>query len=162
MISESLRPAVANHNETALYNLAVASTMTGLAFSNTRLGLAHAMAHPLGAYAGIHHGLANAILLPYVAEFNLIGAPRRYAEVARAMGEPARDATMMELARDAVRAIRALASDLGLDAALHDLGVTEDLLPALVEDTIKSGNVLINPRRASREDVLHLFRMALG
>jgi alcohol dehydrogenase class IV len=162
MVSEALRPAVANHDEVALYNLAVASTMIGLAFSNTRLGLVHAMAHPLGAHAHIHHGLANAILLPYVTEFNLIGAAPRYAQIAQAMGEPARDAPVMEGAQDAVRAIRALASDVGLDVPLRRLGVTEEMLPALVEDTMKSGNVQINPRQASRQDVLRLFERALG
>ena len=107
MISGALRPAVAHHDESALYTLAVASTMAGLAFSNTRLGLVHAMAHPLSAHARIHHGLANAILLPYVTEFNLIGAAPRYAQVAQAMGEAAYDVPVMEQARDAVRAIRA-------------------------------------------------------
>ncbi len=162
LISRWLRPAVANGNLEAASYMVLASTIAGIGFSNTRLTIVHAMSHPVSGFYNVPHGVANAILLPYVMEFNLIGNAERFADVARAMGEDTFGLTAMEAARLAVKAVRDLSRDVGIPESLRAYGVTEEHLAEMVEDTLKSGNVPVNPVRVSREQVAEIFRRAMA
>jgi len=162
MISQWLRPAVANANLEAMSHMVLASTIAGMGFANTRVTIVHSMSHPVSGFYGVPHGVANAILLPYIMEFNLIGNPQRFADVAGAMGEDTSGLTTMEAARLSVEAVRELSRDVGIPETFKPYGVTDEHLDAMVEDTFKSGNVPINPVRVNRQQVRELYLRAIG
>src|SRR5450756_667383 len=162
MISEWLRPAVANQNLEAMSNMVLASTIAGMGFANTRVTIVHSMSHPVSGFYGVPHGVANAVLLPYVMDFNLIGNPQRFADIAEAMGEDTLGLTTMEAARLAPKAVRELSKDVGIPETFKDLGVTYEHLDAMIEDTFKSGNISINPVKVTREAVERIYREAIG
>lgn len=161
MISQWLRPAVANANLEAMAHMVLASAIAGMGFANTRLTIVHAMSHPISGFYGVPHGVANAVLLPYVMEFNLIGNAQRFADVARAMGEDTFGLTAMEAARLSVKAVRELNRDVGIPETFGSHGVTREHLEAMVEDTFKSGNVPLNPVRVSHADVVAIYEHAI-
>jgi alcohol dehydrogenase class IV len=161
IISRWLRPAVANANMEAMSHMVLASTMAGMGFGNTGLTLVHAMSHPVGAHHGVPHGVANAVLLPYVMEFNLIGAPERFAEVARAMGEDTLGLTVREAAKLSVKAVKELARDIGIPESFKSYGMTEEHVEAMVRDSLLSPNIPRNPVRVTREDIAAIFRRAM-
>lgn len=162
LISENLRKGVANRaNIQAMSNLAIASTIVAAAFSYTRLGNAHAMAHPLGGFYGIPHGIANAILLPHVMAFNSLACPEKMARLAEAMGVDVSGLSPMDGARAAVDSVVRLMTDVGIVETLSTLGVKEEDIPAMAADAMKSGNVLVNPRQTTIEDIIMLYRAAL-
>jgi alcohol dehydrogenase class IV len=138
----------------------LASTMAAMAFTRTRLGNVHAMSHPLGAHFDVPHGVANAILLPYVMEWNLLACLETYPVVASALGEPAGDASTRAAAEAAVEAVRALARDVQIPPRLRDVGVLREGIPAMTDDAMKSGNVLVNPRFTTAADIAALFETA--
>lgn len=162
MIGKYLRPAVANGNLEAMANMVLASAIAGMAFTNTRLTIVHAMSHPVSAHAGTPHGIANAILLPYVMEYNLIGAADRFADVAGALGEDVTGLTAMQGAELAVEAVRRLMIDVGIPLTLKAVGVSAELISVMADDSLKSGNVPLNPRRVTRQDIVEVFERALG
>lgn len=158
LISDNLRISIADANNTeAMANMQLAANMAGMAFTNTRLGIVHAIALPPSALFHVPHGIANAILLPYGMEFNLIGNPAKFADIAYAMGEDIDGLTAMEAAKLSVDAIRDLAIDIGAPQTLGSVGVTEDAMPKMVEDGMKSGHLAVNPRQVSAEDVTRIF-----
>lgn len=161
LVGRALRPAYATGALPARTEMLLASTMAAMAFTRTRLGNVHAMSHPLGAHFDIPHGLANAVLLPHVMAWNLIACLETYPRLAEALGEPVAGLPPREAAEAAVAAVRRLNRDLGIPERLRDLGVTADAIPAMADDAMKSGNVLVNPRRTRREDIVHLFEVAL-
>lgn len=165
LISENLIPAVLNgSNISARYHMMLASLLAGLAFRDTLLGLVHALAMPLGGGRfNISHGRVNAILLPYVMEYNVMSNPRRFAEVAAAMGEKVDGLSVRDAAMLAVEAVKRLKDDIGLTDRLSDYGITRDDLPGIAEDAIKnqSANVVRNPRVCSVEDICQVCLKAL-
>ncbi len=162
MIGEWLRPAVANGNLEAISHMVLASTIAGMGFANTRVTIVHAMSHPVSGFYGVPHGVANAILLPYVMDYNLIGNPHRFADVAKALGVDTFGMTAMEAAHESVRAVRELGQDVGIPETFERYGVTEEHLDAMVEDTFKSGNVPVNPVRVTRDAVIRIYRQSMG
>jgi alcohol dehydrogenase len=162
LIGRHLRTAVARGGDReARYGMMLASTMAGMAMNPTRLGLAHALAMPLGSWGlRIPHGYAIAITLPVVMEFNHQARPERYAEVARALGEPVEGLPVAEAAARSFAAVRRLARDIGIPGGLGELGLREEHLEAVAAEAIKSGNVAVNPRRASVEDLKHILEEA--
>ena len=162
LISANLRQAVANsQNLKAVGNMLLAANLAGIAFGNSRLGIVHAMALPLGAFFHIPHGIANTILLPHGLEFNLIAAPQKYVEIATAMGEPLVGLSRMEAANKSIEAVRKLADDIGAPDSLKSVGVSEDKIPQMAEDAMKSSHIPANPRKITKEDVRQLYREAL-
>ena len=162
LIGENLRLACANDHETeATQNMLLASAMAGIAFSQTRLGNVHAMSHPVGAQFGVHHGLANAVLLPYVMEFNLVSRAGRFADVAEALGGDTDGLGDQEAARLAVKLARQLNEDLGIPEKLGTLGVDESGIEDLAEAAMRSANVAVNPRKTTRRDVEEIFTQAI-
>ncbi len=162
LIGRHLRTAVRSGGDRAArYGMMLASTMAGMAMNPTRLGLAHALAMPLGSWElRIPHGYAIAITLPVVMEFNHLARPERYTEVARALGEPVDDLPAPEAAARSCTAVRSLARDIGIPGGLGELGLREEHLEGVAAEAMKSGNVAVNPRRASVEDLRRILQEA--
>lgn len=160
LIGKSIRPFVADRtNEEAAENMLYGSMFAGIAFAWARLGNVHAMAHPLGGYFDVPHGVANAILLPTVLEFNALADTGRYQTIYEAIkrGEGGADFRPQIL----VDEIRSLTAALGIPKTLTEVGVTEDKIPAMAVDAMKSGNILVNPRSTTLEQIEDLYRQAL-
>lgn len=161
LISQNLRMAIADAaNAEAMANMQLAANMAGMAFTNTRLGIVHAIALPPSALFHVPHGIANSILLPYGMEFNLIGNPGKFADVAYAMGENVDGLTVMQAAMVAVDAVRELSADIGAPQSLASVGVTQDAIPKMAEDGMKSGHLAVNPRQVNIDDVVRIFNDA--
>mgnify|MGYP003967112807 FL=1 len=162
LVGDNVRLACANDYEMeATQNMLIASTLAGLAFSQTRLGNVHAMSHPVGARFAVHHGLANAILLPYVMEFNLQTRPEKFATIADALGADTEGLDLYEAARLAVDAVRELNEDLGIPEKLGSLGVKRTAIRAMSQAAMQSGNVAVNPRKTRQEDLEEIFKQAI-
>jgi alcohol dehydrogenase class IV len=163
LIGKHLRRAVQNGNDReSRYAMLLASTMAGMAMNPTRLGLAHALAMPLGSWSlKIPHSIAIAVTLPLVMRFNCSAAPDRFADVARALGQPVDRGSVFDAANCAVAAVASLASAIGIPKGLSECGLREHDVPAVVAEAIKSGNVPVNPRPASEEELAEILRGAL-
>lgn len=162
MIARSLRLAVVQgENKQARSDMLLASLIAAMAFNSTRLGLAHALALPLGAHFKIPHGTVNAILLPEVMQFNVIGNPVKYAEIAAIFGEKVEHLSVREAAERSVSAIRHLKQDVGITQTLSDYGLQEEHLDFIAEEAMLSGNVPVNPRRPTLEDLKAICRAAM-
>lgn len=162
MIARNLRLAVVqSDNVEARSQMLLASLIAAMAFNSTRLGLAHALALPLGSHFKIPHGVVNAILLPEVMEFNLIGNLPKFAEIAAIFGEKTEHLTEREAAERAVHAVRQLKQDIGITQTLSDYGLEEQHLDMIVDEAMTSGNVPVNPRRTTREDLKEICRKAM-
>ena len=162
LIGKYLRPFVANRtNKEAAGAMMVASNLAGVAFGVARLGNVHAMAHPLGGFFNVPHGVANAILLPHVARFNMLADTGKYKRVAELLGEDVSRLTDSEAAPLAVEAIEKLSNDVGIPKRLSEFGVTEDKIPDMAKDAMLSGNVKINPRSTTLQDIIDLYHAAL-
>ena len=156
IISKSLRGAVANTPE-GREGMALGQYVAGMGFSNVGLGIVHSMAHPLGALYDTPHGVANAIILPTVMEYNADATGEKYREIARAMGVEGVDAMSQEEYRlAAVNVVKALAEDVGIPTNLKDIVKREDipfLAQSAYEDACRPGN----PKETSVEDITKLY-----
>ncbi|MBS3977872.1 MAG: iron-containing alcohol dehydrogenase [Syntrophomonadaceae bacterium] len=162
LIGQSLRPAVAKgDNLEARYQMLLGNLLAGMAFANTRLGVVHAITSPLGGYFDVPHGTINAILLPYVMEFNLIGNLEKYAHIAEVLGENTEGLTAYQAALQAVAAIRRLSLDIGLPAGMLEFGVEEEQLPAVCAEAMKNVNIPINPRTPTLQDLIDICLRAM-
>jgi len=127
------------------------------------VGAAHALAYPLGGNYRIPHGLANALLVPHVMQFNLPAAERQFALIARNMGEPVEGLPVRWAAAAAVEAVRTLCSDIGIPPFLSELGVPESDIPMLAEAALKvTRPVENNPRKLDQEDAERIYRLAFA
>ena len=162
MISRHLPVAVENPtNAEARDGMAVAQYIAGMAFSNVGLGLVHGMAHPMGSLFDIPHGVANALLLPTVMEFNMPACLDKYPEIARAMGVNTEGMTKKEASQAAVDAVRALAVKVGIPQHLTELGITEKDIPALAEQALADVCTPGNPREVTLDDIKALYAKVL-
>ena len=162
MISRYLPVAVSDpRNPEGRNGMAVAQYVAGMAFSNVGLGLVHGMAHPLGSLFDIPHGVANAVLLPTVMEFNKPCCVEKYGKIAEAMGVNISGMTPDEAAQAAVDAVKALSARVGIPARLSDLGIKEaDVEPLslqAIEDVCTPGN----PREVALDDIRALYSSLL-
>jgi alcohol dehydrogenase len=161
MISQWLRPAVANgENIEARDAMSYAQYLAGMAFNNASLGYVHAMAHQLGGFYNLPHGVCNAVLLPHVCEFNLIACQDRYAKIAEFMGVNVEGFTETEAAFAAIDAIRELSSSIGIPSGLTELGVKTEDLAIMAENAQKDACMLTNPRKATHAQVVEIFKAA--
>lgn len=135
--------------------------MAGMAFGNGGLGLVHSMAHPLGAVFHLGHGICNAILLPYVCEFNMRKAKAEYAELSRFLFPEAAEKGDDEACLLFLNSVIALSEQIGTRVPLSSLGVTEDAIPMLAEKAMEDGNLASNPVQPTTEEVAELYRKAL-
>ena len=160
IISRSLRGAVANTAE-GREGMALGQYVAGMGFSNVGLGIVHSMAHPLGALYDTPHGVANAIILPTVMEYNAPATGEKYREIARAMGVQGVDTmTQEEYRKAAVEAVRQLSRDVGIPADLKGIVKEEDidfLAQSAMDDACRPGN----PKDPTKEDIAALYRSLL-
>ena len=157
IIAKSLRGAVANTKE-GREGMALGQYIAGMGFSNVGLGIVHSMAHALGAVYDTPHGIANAILLPTVMEFNADATGEKYREIARAMGVEGVDhMTQDEYRQAAVDAVRQLSADINIPADLKEI-VKEEDIQFLAESAVADACAPGNPKEASLEDIIGLYR----
>lgn len=162
LVADYLRQAVANGEDIeARDKMAYAEYLAGMAFNNASLGHVHAMAHQLGGFYNLPHGICNAILLPHVSRFNLIARLDRFADIAIAMGEPVGDLSKREAAEKAITSIEILSRDIGIPPNLTVLGVKKEDLPIMADNAQKDACGATNPRRPSHNDVIDIYTAAL-
>lgn len=162
LVATSLRAAVANGNDMdARDKMCYAQYLAGMAFNNASLGHVHAMAHQLGGFYDLPHGVCNAILLPHVSRFNLIAKMDRFVDIADAMGENTAGLSTRAAAELALTAIQTLSADVGIPSGLKELGVKEKDLPIMAENAQKDACGLTNPRCPTLKDVIEIYRNAL-
>lgn len=133
----------------------------GLAFGNASVALVHAMSRPLGAHFGIPHGQANAILLPWVMEYNRPACPEKFVHIAEALGCDVQGLPRKEASRLAVTTVREIYADTGLPLTLAELGIPAEALPQLAQDASQSGSVLFNPRKPTLNEIEQLYHSCL-
>ncbi len=161
LISANLRAATANGKDmTARENMALAQYVAGMAFSNVGLGCVHSMAHPLGARFDVAHGVANALLLPIVMEYNLPAAAEKYCQIAKAMGEDISGMSTEQGAKAAVEAVKKLSLDLNIPQTLREIGIPRDALAQLSKDAFADVCTGGNPREITEKDILGLYEKA--
>jgi lactaldehyde reductase len=162
MITRNLETAVKEpSNAEARNGMAVAQYIAGMAFSNVGLGAVHGMAHPLGAIFDIPHGVANALLLPIVMEFNAPAALEKYVEIAKAMGVYTKGMTNEEAAQAAVDAVKSLSKRVGIPQTLTEIGIKAEDLPRLAKAAYADVCTPGNPREVTEEILLDLYKKAL-
>jgi alcohol dehydrogenase class IV len=163
LIAENLRVACANgENVEARSNMALASLIAGVSFTNAGLGAVHGIAHPVGAQFGISHGLANGIILPYVMEYCLMANYPKFREIAIAMGEDVAGLTIRDAASYAVGAVEELKQDVGIPVALEEVGVPAEALESIVKDAVTFRLLPNSPRRLNADDLRIIVSQALG
>ena len=159
LLGGNLRAFVAcRENEQAAGAMLVGAMFAGIAFAWARLGNVHAMSHPVSALFGVAHGVANGILLPTVLEYNALADTGRYARVLYLLTGRREEHFRPQMLVDEVRV---LLTELGLPTCLSAVGVTEEVIPHMAADAMKSGNVLANPRQSVQRDLEALYRKAM-
>ena len=166
-INRYLRRAVANGNDKeAREGMCYAQYLAGMAFNNASLGHVHAMAHQLGGFYNLPHGECNAILLPYVCEYNRISSRRRFGRIAALLGELTKGKTADEASRLAISAIRTLSNDVEIPAniracaAKYGVQVSEDDIPIMTANAQKDACGLTNPRKMTDAAVAAIYKAA--
>lgn len=163
LVGQNLRLFAANpSNLHAAMAMQAACAMAGGAFTNARLGNVHAMSHPLGGHYNLPHGLANAILLPYVMRFNCLANPTKFSMIAHALGENTEGLTPREEALKSVQVVTKLLSDLGISPTLKETGAKEEGISVMAEDAVKTGLMATNPRRSTADDIKELYHQAFA
>ena len=158
MISESLVSSYENGSDLyAREELLIASLMSGIAFSQSRLGNVHAISHTFGGIFNIPHGLANATLLPYVMRYNLKACPDLFKDIAVAMGQDVSGLDSIEAGYKAIKAVSDMNASLNIPSATKELGVDLQYLDSMVNDSMRSGNVLVNPRETNSNDIRNII-----
>lgn len=167
LIRDNLAEAVEHgDNEKARINMADAALLAGIAFSNSMVGMVHALAHACGGAAHVPHGVANAILLPFGMEYNIDRAAEELAELGSilAKGEDIRDLDMKDKAMQAVRKVRDLNEELkrlcGLPLTLSDAGVKEEQLEEIAKLAVNDGSLTFNPEEVDYDDALRILKEA--
>jgi len=162
LIQANLREAVqSGESIEAREQMAYAQFMAGMAFNNASLGYVHAMAHQLGGFYDLPHGVCNAILLPHVQRFNAKACAERLTDVAKAMGVDVSSLTVEQGAEAAIDAIVKLASDVGIPSGIEQLGAKADDIPTLTENALKDACGFTNPIQATAEEISEIFRAAM-
>ena len=162
MIADNLVNAVENgNNDQAREGMAMGSYVAGMAFSNVGLGIVHSMAHPLGARFDIAHGVANALLLPFVMEYNKESSKQKYVDIARAMGVDVKGKSVDESADLAIQAVKDLSQKIGIPQRLREIGIKESDLEMLAKDAIVDPCTGGNPASVTQADILEIYKKAL-
>lgn len=164
LIAENLPTAYAKGgNLEARYHMALAASLAGLAFTSGGVGAVHGLAYVLGTEYHLSHGRSNAIMLPYVMEYNKIGSLPRYAHIAEALGEDIRGLSTYDAAGRSVEGVKKLLAAVGVSINLADYGISTDDLPRLVEGGMKQTRLFVpNPRDLAQEDVRKIYEMTFS
>lgn len=162
LIADNLRNAVKNGKDmNARENMAYAQLLAGMAFNNASLGYVHAMAHQLGGFYGLPHGVCNAILLPHVQEYNLPKCAARLKDVAHAMHVDVKHMSDEEGAKACITAIRNLSKGVNIPANLTELKVKFEDIPVLAANALKDACGVTNPRQGGQDEVEAIFKSAM-
>lgn len=164
LISENLPQAWSDGtNLEARSNVMTGALIAGLGFCNSSVALVHGMARPLGGHFHVPHGIANAVLLPTVTEFSIWGDPAKYAKIAEAMGENTEGLSLLDAAYLAVKAVKRLCAGLKIPT-IRGLGIAkddfEDKVEQMAQDSLVGGSSQFNPRKATLEEMMELYRLA--
>jgi alcohol dehydrogenase len=162
LIPEYLPRAFANGKDIeAREKMVYAQFLAGMAFNNASLGYVHAIAHQMGGFYNLPHGVCNAILLPHVCRYNIVGREDRFAKIAEYLGEAVEDLSKREAAEKAIAAIERLARDLNIPTGFKELGAKEEDIPTLAENAMKDATAATNPRKPKLEEVMEIIRKAM-
>ena len=161
LIAENIREAVQNGgNKEARYHVAMGSMLGGLCLGPVNTAAVHALSYPLGSMFNLAHGLSNALLLPYVMEFNYTSNPKKYAQVAIALGCQ-RLSSDEETAKSGIEKIKSMIKGCGIPARLRDVDVPESAIEEMAHDAMKIERLLVNnPREVKFEDAVNIFKAA--
>lgn len=160
IIARSLREAVANTPK-GREDMALGQYVAGMGFSNVGLGIVHSMAHSLGAFYDTPHGVANAILLPTIMEYNAAATGSKYRDIAKAMGVSGTESmSEAEYRKAAIDAVKQLSADVGIPANLKEIVKPEDV-PALAASALADACTPGNPKDPTVEDIEALYRSLL-
>ncbi len=164
LISENIRTAYADgRNIKARSNMLMASLLAGKALATAGVGLVHAMAYPLGGMFAIPHGLANAVLLPYVTEYNLIGNLEKHAFLARLLGHNISKMSVRDEAEVTIGELHLMNHDLNIPANLKELDIPENKLEEMAEIALSvSVPVKNNPRQPTKDEIISIYQYAMG
>ena len=161
LIAKYLKRAVENGNDIEARDMmAYAEFLAGMAFNNASLGYVHAMAHQLGGFYDLPHGVCNAVLLPHVQEFNAKVSAERLKKVASIMGIDVDEMTNEEGAKACIEAIKDLSKSIGIPSGLKELGAKEEDFDVLAENALKDACGLTNPVVATHKDIVQIFKNA--
>jgi len=162
LIAENLPVAyVRGDNVEARFNMSLAATLAGMAFTSGGLGAVHALAYPLGTEYHLSHGRSNAVMLPYVVDYNKIGNLSKYADIAQAIGENIEGLSEYEAAESLACGLLRLIEDVSIPTKISDYGVSRDDIPKLVEGGMKQKRLFaFNPRNLTEEDVKNIYESA--
>ena len=161
LIGKNLRNAVANGNDMeARSNMAIASSIAATAFFNGGLGVVHGIAQSMGGVAHVPHGVANALILPYAMERNVVGNLEKFKEIAVALGENVEGLSLREAAEKAPAAVFQLAKDTRVPMKLKEVGVTKDHFPDIIKGTMAYRLLAINPCKLQEKDIVEILEKA--
>lgn len=162
LCAKSLRTAVMRGSDLeARYDMALASMMGGVAIANASTGAVHALAYPLGGTYHVPHGVSNALMMPYVLEYNYLADLPKFAKIAEAMGECIDGLCPRDAAHKAVEAVCKLSADIGIPQRLRDVNVPQEALEGFVPGAMATTRLMNNnPRRLTAEDVLAIYKNA--
>jgi alcohol dehydrogenase class IV len=161
LIGKYLRALYANpDNREAQGHMMLASTMAGIAFFNGRVGIVHAMAHPLGGHFNVPHGVANAVLLPFCMDYARLAAPELFSRIAEALGKDIQGLTVEEASRKAAEAVREILVDTRIPTSLREVGVKKEAFDVMAKDSMASGIHATTPRKVSYEDTMAIYEAA--
>ncbi len=162
LIGTHLEQAVRDgQDQEARSGMGIAASLAGLAFLNGGLGAVHGITQSMGAAAHVAHGISNAIMLPHVMKKNQTGNPRRFREVAEALGGQAEGVSDSEGAKLAVELVTELLERIGIPKKISAIGVTEEMFPEIVRGTMEYRMLAYNPLALNEEDVLEILRWAM-
>lgn len=164
IIAETIPVATAHtNNEDAMNKMIQASTTTGIGMSNSGLGLVHGISHAIGAQYDAPHGVVNAILLPYVLEYNWIANPQKFADIANALRINTWGKSVEEAAKLAVERVRELTKEVGIPQTLGEIGVDKDKIDVLADIAVNDDLYMgATPRTATKEDIVNILEKAIG
>lgn len=159
LIGGNIRDYVADRtNSAACEAMMVGSLFAGIAFSHARLGNVHAMSHPVSAFFDVPHGVANAILLPTVVDFNMNdAAPEKYRYIYDCISKDKETEFKPDMLAPEIRVLN---HEIGIPSTLSEVGVTSDKFDQMADDAMKSGNIQVNPRYTTKNDILKLYELA--
>ncbi len=160
LISQNINEAVTNHNEEAIMQMGMAQHLSGMGFSNTGLGIVHSMAHALGALYNTSHGVASALLLPYVLYYNLQACPDKATQIAHALGIELANASLKEVVQKIADYVFYLNKQFGIPTRLKEISVLEEDLPKLSEMAFQDICTQTNPIDVTPKILLNLFKNA--
>ena len=161
LVAQHLHRAVDNGSDLEARGAMMMAAMMGAIAFQKELGVTHSLAHPLSTVAGLHHGLANAILLPYTMAFNKNAGIGRLRDIAAAFGVNIYALSPEEGAQAAIDAVTQLCKDIGIPSRLREANVTAEMIPDLARQAIADQCHLTNPRPCTEADMIDLYRQAL-